>query len=68
MPTGSVPSCRRGGARALPEIAPRSGTAFTLDRGHRLVVTDPCGEQVADLLAFGRADAAEALSSGRTLD
>ncbi|WP_053556366.1 DUF1989 domain-containing protein [Sphingopyxis sp. 113P3] len=52
----------------MPEIAPRSGTAFTLDRGQRLVVTDPRGEQVADLLAFNRADVAEVISSGRTLD
>ena len=50
------------------EIAPRSGTAFTLDRGQRLSVIDPTGEQVADLLAFNRADVGEAISSGRTLD
>ncbi len=50
------------------EIAPRSGTAFTLDRGRRLTVIDPRGEQVADLLAFNRADPAELISSGRTLD
>ncbi|PSJ20437.1 urea carboxylase-associated protein, partial [Halomonas sp. ND22Bw] len=29
------------------EIAPRSGTAFTLDKGERLTVIDPRGEQVA---------------------
>lgn len=50
------------------EIAPRSGVAFTLDRGRRLTVIDPRGEQVADLLAFNRADPAELISSGRTLD
>jgi uncharacterized protein len=50
------------------EIAPRTGTAFTLDRGQRLTVIDPLGEQVADLLAFARADPDEVLSSGRTLD
>ena len=38
------------------EIAPRSGVAFTLDRGQRLTVIDPEGEQVADLLAYNRAD------------
>ncbi len=37
------------------EIAPRSGAAFTLDKGERLTVIDPQGEQVADLLAFVRA-------------
>ncbi|WP_232630326.1 DUF1989 domain-containing protein [Methylobacterium sp. Leaf118] len=50
------------------EIAPRSGAAFTLDRGQRLTVIDPRGEQVADLLAFNRHDLGEVLSSGRTLD
>lgn len=52
----------------LHEIAPRSGVAFTLDEGQQLTVIDPCGEQVADLLAFNRADVREAISSGRTLD
>lgn len=52
----------------LHEIAPRSGMAFAMDRGQRLTVIDPCGEQVADLLAFNRADVREAISSGRTLD
>src|ERR1700712_2654564 len=50
------------------EIPPRSGTAFTLDKGDRLTVIDPRGEQVADLLAFARADLDEGISSGRTLD
>lgn len=50
------------------EIPPRSGTAFTLDKGERLRVIDPEGEQVADLLAFSRADLDEVISSGRTLD
>ena len=50
------------------EIAPRSGVAFMLDHGQRLTVIDPLGEQVADLLAFSRADVGEVISSGRTLD
>ena len=50
------------------EIPPRSGVAFTLDKGQRLTVIDPKGEQVADLLAFARDDVGEAISSGRTLD
>jgi uncharacterized protein YcgI (DUF1989 family) len=49
-------------------IPPRSGVAFPLDRGQRLTVIDPRGEQVADLLAYNRADTREAISSGRTLD
>ena len=50
------------------EIAPRSGTAFSLDAGQRLTVIDPLGGQVADLLAFNRVDVGEVISSGRTFD
>lgn len=50
------------------EIPPRSGVAFELRKGERLTVIDPCGEQVADLLAFAKADRDEVISSGRTLD
>lgn len=49
-------------------IAPRSGTAFRLAAGETLVVIDPRGMQVADLIAFNAGDVREALSSGRTLD
>lgn len=49
-------------------IPPRSGVAFTLTKGDRLVVIDPDGCQVADLLAFNRHDVREVLSNGRTLD
>ena len=52
----------------LHEIAPRSGVAFTLNKGQRLTVIDPIGEQVADLLAYNRGDIREVISSGRTLD
>lgn len=65
---GAVPSSRPHGGKPLPEIAPRTGTAFLLNRGQRLIVTDPRGEQVADLLAYNRADVGEVISSGRTLD
>ncbi|MFM9976829.1 MAG: DUF1989 domain-containing protein [Sphingomonadaceae bacterium] len=50
------------------EIAPRDGTAFALKAGERLVVIDPNGGQVADLLAFNADDMGEVLSSGRSLD
>ena len=50
------------------EIPPRSGVAFTLDRGDMLTVIDPEGRQVADLLAYARDDVREVISSGRTLD
>ena len=49
-------------------IPERSGTAFELRQGDTLVVIDPMGVQVADLLAFNAADIDEVISSGRTLD
>ena len=49
-------------------IPPRSGAAFTLNRGQMLTVIDPEGRQVSDLLAFARDDLREVISSGRTLD
>ena len=52
----------------VQEIAPRSGVAFPLDKGRRLTVIEPRGEQVADLLAYNRGDVREVISSGRTLD
>lgn len=58
MPVAAAPSI----------IAPRTGTAFELAAGQTLTVIDPQGEQVADLLAFAKADVREAISSGRTLD
>ena len=49
-------------------IAPRSGTAFTLERGQVLKVIDPEGNQVSDLIAFAADDVRETLSNGRTFD
>jgi uncharacterized protein len=49
-------------------IEPRSGVAFTLNKGDILTVTDPNGEQVADLVAYAQGDIGEVISSGRTLD
>ena len=49
-------------------IPPRSGTAFLLQQGQRLKVTDPQGEQVSDFVCFNQHDTAEYLSSGRTID
>ncbi|KQM18014.1 urea carboxylase-associated protein [Sphingomonas sp. Leaf24] len=49
-------------------IPERSGTAFPLRKGETLVVVDPRGCQVADLLAFNAEDLDEVISSGRTLD
>jgi uncharacterized protein YcgI (DUF1989 family) len=60
---------QHGTARPGAEvIAPRSGTAFTIQKGQTLLVIDPQGGQVADLLAINAADTREMLSSGRTLD
>ena len=52
----------------ISEIAPRSGVAFTLEKGQLLTVIDPQGQQVADLLAYNNRDIGEVLSSGRTID
>lgn len=49
-------------------IAPRSGTAFSLECGQVLKVIDPEGTQVSDLVAFASQDTREALSNGRTFD
>lgn len=49
-------------------IPPQSGVGFALRAGQRLVVTDPEGQQVADLFCFSRADPSDALSSGRSID
>lgn len=53
---------------APQRIPPQSGTALTLRRGDVLVVVDPQGEQVADLMAYAAHDHGEWLSSGRTFD
>jgi uncharacterized protein YcgI (DUF1989 family) len=52
----------------MTRINPKSGTAFTIAKGQTLTVSDPQGEQVADLVAFSKADPREAISSGRSLD
>lgn len=48
-------------------IPPQSGVGFRLKRGDVLVVADPQGEQVSDLMAFAE-NRQEWLSSGRTFD
>lgn len=52
----------------INEITPRSGVAFELKAGERLKIIDPKGEQVADLVAYGKHDIGEVISSGRSLD
>jgi len=63
-----VPFYGRLALNAVVEIPERSGTAFRLAAGEILVVIDPRGEQVADLLAFDAADIDEVISAGRTFD
>ena len=52
----------------MHRIPPRSGVAFTLEPGAELMVVDPEGGQVRDLLAFDLGDPREVLSNGRTFD
>ena len=49
-------------------IPPCSAQTVELDTGDVLVIIDPEGQQVSDLVAFGRPDRGEHLSSGRSLD
>ncbi len=49
-------------------IAPCSGHALELQVGDVLVVIDPEGQQVSDMVAYARADTREYLSSGRSID
>jgi len=49
-------------------ISPCSAQAVELGIGDELVIIDPEGQQVSDLVAFGRTDHGEYLSSGRSLD
>jgi uncharacterized protein len=49
-------------------IKPQSGVAFRVRRGEILRISDPYGEQVADLFAFKGDDLACSLSSGRSID
>lgn len=63
-----LPLPPKAGCRVIHEIPPRSGAGFTLDRGQRLKIIDPQGQQVADMLAYNRNDTGEVISSGRTID
>lgn len=49
-------------------IEAKSGAAFELKKGQLLKVSDPEGEQVAELICYKLSDPDEWLSSGRTLD
>lgn len=49
-------------------IPPCSARAETLAAGDELVIIDPEGQQVSDLVAFNAEDLEEYLSSGRSID
>ena len=49
-------------------IEKQQGTAFTLQKGERLKVIDPQGEQVSDMVLFNAHDVREKISSGKTFD
>jgi uncharacterized protein YcgI (DUF1989 family) len=49
-------------------IPPRSGASLKLEKGQTLVVIDPEGEQVSDLVAYNADDTEEYISSGRSID
>lgn len=49
-------------------IQPCSAHSFELNAGDHLVITDPQGQQVGDLVAFSRNNISEYLSSGRSID
>ncbi|WP_435021644.1 DUF1989 domain-containing protein [Tundrisphaera sp. TA3] len=53
---------------ATHRMPPQTGAGFLLEKGQRLRVIDPHGEQVSDLVAFARDDKREWLSSGRSMD
>ncbi|MEJ7559618.1 MAG: urea carboxylase-associated family protein [Pedobacter sp.] len=52
----------------IQTIAKQTGAAFKLNKGERLKVIDPQGEQVSDMVLFNASDLREKISSGKTLD
>jgi len=53
---------------ATVRIPPCSAHTIELGTGDELLIIDPEGQQVSDLVAFGHVDRGEYLSSGRSLD
>lgn len=49
-------------------IEKQTGRAFKLQKGQKLKVIDPQGEQVSDMVLFNVEDPREKISSGKTLD
>ncbi len=55
-------------ADGCERIGPCSARAIELAAGDELIIIDPQGQQVSDLVAFAREDLDEYLSSGRSID
>ena len=49
-------------------IEKQTGSAFKLQKGEKLKVIDPQGEQVSDMVLFNADDIREKISSGKTMD
>jgi uncharacterized protein YcgI (DUF1989 family) len=49
-------------------IEKQTGAAFKLQKGQKLKVIDPQGEQVSNMVLFNAEDTREKISSGKTLD
>ena len=49
-------------------IEKQMGSAFKLQKGEKLKVIDPQGEQVSDMVLFSSEDLREKISSGKTMD
>lgn len=49
-------------------IEKQSGAAFKINKGQKLKVIDPKGQQVSDMVLFNAGDKREKISSGKTLD
>ncbi|WBL22748.1 urea carboxylase-associated family protein [Zunongwangia sp. HRR-M8] len=52
----------------METIAKQSGASLSINKGDRLKVTAPKGEQVSDMVLFNKDDIREKISSGKTLD
>jgi|SRR5690606_26945383 len=52
----------------ITTIEKQTGAAFKLNKGDKLRVIDPEGEQVSDMVLFNAQDIREKISSGKTLD
>jgi uncharacterized protein YcgI (DUF1989 family) len=52
----------------IETIEKQTGTAFRMNKGEKLKVIDPQGEQVSDMVLFNADDKREKISSGKTLD